>query len=264
MNDELNSQSQDSNKILIIVGSVIITAIIVGLSVYAWQQGTSNNITQQLQQQISSINTDLSEIGSKLKNVEILIDENLTKQTDDSPNKSFQIITHPDIADINTFSTDNFSFDYSSDMQIHENNLSKSFVLTSSSYQGNGNDSPTWDEVKDGFKIAIMTRDFDPEKREDWKGLTFAAGSEPFGNQISIQDITVAGSDDAVIMLWESEGAGYEDYYTEYAETNSLTSYHFLSSDATKYGAIWVISKKSDHDDANRHLEIIMNSFQWN
>lgn len=63
-----NEPAQSSKNVWITVIAVVITAIIVGGGVYAWQQSNLNSTEQSLQQQISNLRSQIEQLQGELAN----------------------------------------------------------------------------------------------------------------------------------------------------------------------------------------------------
>lgn len=77
---------QSSKNIWIIVVSIVATALIVGGGVYAWQKSNLNNTKQNLQQQISVLQNQVSQLQQAQTNKDLpIVNQNQQQKDDTTP-----------------------------------------------------------------------------------------------------------------------------------------------------------------------------------
>ena len=79
-NEQPIESVQSSKNIWIIAISIIVTALIVGGGVYAWQRSSLNNTEQNLQQQISVLQNQISQLQQVQNNQNQLTNPQVVEQ----------------------------------------------------------------------------------------------------------------------------------------------------------------------------------------
>lgn len=130
----------------------------------------------------------------------------------------------------------------------------KTIVISSANFQGEGQFSTTWDEVKEGYKMVIY-KDSNLVMKEDDEWILTAG--ESIGEVISEEETTLGNTP---VYLVTMEGNGF---LGEYEESHTMYIVGFESPEKETY-QIWTLSKTSTKELTLQAIEDVINNFNWN
>lgn len=167
-------------------------------------------------------------------------------------NKQSADITYTDIQN-------KFSFQYPPTLSVHkidEPSSSQGVILLSPDYQGEGKDTPTWDEVKSGYKIAVRTIGV-PQDWGGWVAWVDRPGGA-FGELVMREPDYLLGN--RRVYKRVAEGNGFAN---EYSDQHTLTFFAIPNESESKTAEIWLLAKTKDSENYQSVIENIVNSFKW-